>query len=162
MNIFATSPDPVRAARALDDQRLIKMILESCQILSTALHLHGARRAGMCYPTHPGHPCIKWAAAYRGNWQWLWEHAIALDLERQRRYAHATPHRTLEAMVQLHAPKLAKALPGGSSQHVNCAANKFYGLDFRHIQDVHLAYRKYLAARWLLQGKPAQCAVHYL
>lgn len=162
MNIFATSPDPVRSARSLDDQRLIKMILESCQILATALDMHGLRRDGMCYPSHPHHPCIRWAAEYRDNWLWLWEHAIALDTERQRRYAHDRPHKTLSIMLDLKAHRLGRRLPSGTSTHANCAANKFYGLDFRHITDVHLAYRKYLAARWLLQSRPAQCAVHYI
>src|SRR4029077_5191734 len=41
MNIFATSPDPIRSAQALDDFRLNKMIVESCQILSAALHITG-------------------------------------------------------------------------------------------------------------------------
>ena len=38
MNIFATSPCPVKSAEILDDKRVIKMILESAQILYTNMY----------------------------------------------------------------------------------------------------------------------------
>lgn len=41
MNIFATDPCPIKSAQFLDDKRVIKMILESAQMLCTALHQLG-------------------------------------------------------------------------------------------------------------------------
>ncbi|AXN53721.1 hypothetical protein SPS_10 [Sphingomonas phage Scott] len=39
MNIFMTSPDPKACALVMDDRRLIKMVLETAQLLSTAFRL---------------------------------------------------------------------------------------------------------------------------
>ena len=36
MNIFYTDSDPVKAAQSLVDRHVIKMILETCQLLCTA------------------------------------------------------------------------------------------------------------------------------
>lgn len=41
MNIFATSSNPRDCAQSLDDKRLVKMTLETTQILSTVMHLSG-------------------------------------------------------------------------------------------------------------------------
>lgn len=34
------------------------------------------------------------------------------------------------------------------TKHPNCAANQGQGLSFKHIDDVHMAYRLYLNERW--------------
>jgi len=76
MNIFVTNPDPVLSAEALDLKRVIKMITESYQLMSTALHLNGL--TPFYKPTHAGHPCTKWVAESATNYQWLLMHVDAL------------------------------------------------------------------------------------
>lgn len=41
MNIFISSPSPTKSAKFLDNSRLIKMILETAQLLSTSLRFYG-------------------------------------------------------------------------------------------------------------------------
>lgn len=64
MNIFLLSRDPKESARMLCDKHVVKMITETCQILSTALLLKpgiGSKYVEFLYkPTHTEHPCVKW------------------------------------------------------------------------------------------------------
>lgn len=84
MNIFVTNPCPVISAQNLDDKRVIKMILESAQMLSAAMNLRGLK--GPYKNTHVNHPCTIWARTTRKNYLWLTDHFIALCHEYSRRY----------------------------------------------------------------------------
>ena len=84
MNIFILHEDPVCAAAMMCDKHVVKMILESNQILCTI-----ARRLGHCAPyrsTHKNHPCTLWVGASRQNWDWLVCHVRALCNEYTLRY----------------------------------------------------------------------------
>lgn len=84
MNIFITDPDPRVCAKNLDDKRVIKMILESCQMLSTAMNLSG--RVGPYKTTHANHPCSIWARTSRENYMWLLQHMQFLCMEYKHTY----------------------------------------------------------------------------
>jgi hypothetical protein len=88
MNIFVLDNDPRIAARAHCDRHVVKMPSETAQMLSTALHLHGVADDRLWKPTHAGHPCTRWAAATRSNFEWLAELGFALVEEHARRYPH--------------------------------------------------------------------------
>ena len=65
MNIFAiegkgNNIDWVKSAQSLDNYRVVKMILESCQMLCTAInHQHGAKVTPY-KNAHLNHPSTKW------------------------------------------------------------------------------------------------------
>jgi hypothetical protein len=84
MNIFAVDRDPGVAARALCDRHVVKMTLETAQILCTVVHGLGGRAPYK--PTHARHPCVMWAGARRANYDWLVEHGLALAAEFRRRF----------------------------------------------------------------------------
>lgn len=88
MNIFILDTDPVLAAQMQCDKHVVKMIVESAQLLCNALpeHLAFYRR------THFNHPCSVWVRASRENYSWLCDHAFELCREYTRRYKkiHAT------------------------------------------------------------------------
>jgi hypothetical protein len=86
MNIFFLDQDPVLAAQALCDRHCVKMILETAQLLSTAIHLTGGETEGLYGPTHEGHPCTEWTAESRQNFDWLKAHGLALSSEYTHRY----------------------------------------------------------------------------
>ena len=77
MNIFVLHEQPDVAAQILCDKHVVKMILESAQMLCTVAHNHGYdapyRR------THPKHPCTLWAGKSQENWDWLISHALAMS-----------------------------------------------------------------------------------
>jgi len=61
MNIFVVSPDTMECAKALDDLRLNKMIIETAQLLSTAMRVQGYTGNDIYKSTHVNHPCAVWA-----------------------------------------------------------------------------------------------------
>lgn len=86
MNIFRTSDSPYESALVLDDARVVKMTLETAQILSTALRMHGVDYSGLYRATHEKHPCTLWAAETHGNFDWLCGHGLALAMEYHFRF----------------------------------------------------------------------------
>ena len=66
------------------DKHVVKMTLETTQLLSTALHKHGV--SGPYKMTHENHPCTIWAATNRENFIWLGKHGLALCKEYTKRY----------------------------------------------------------------------------
>lgn len=150
MNIFVTSFDPVKAARYLDDQRIIKMMTESVQMLSTACRVMGIDHPSLFRKTHENHPCSVWVRAGRDNFSWLHEHALALQDEWRRRWNHKKTSRSIERFKEAKGLKCLKLLPSCGTPFVNCAANSTYGLDFKHLE-IRKAYRMYLKARWSIQ-----------
>jgi hypothetical protein len=147
MNIFATYECPEKSANFLDNKRMVKMILESAQMLSGALRWHEVDNDNLYKQSHINHPCSIWVRESRANYQWLLNHFIALC----NRYSivYGKIHKCEEKLPLFK--QYVKILPDkNQSPFVNCAANKSLNMDFKHIKDTHLAYREYLKARWAL------------
>jgi len=95
MNIFYLHESPTTAAEYMCDKHVVKMILESAQLLCTAHHVcpSDAERPEKFYKkTHLNHPCAIWTRSCTGNYRWLCTHAQALLNEYTYRYGkqHAT------------------------------------------------------------------------
>ena len=96
MNIFVTDPCPIQSARNLPAKHIVKMPLETCQMLSIIYSdwYYGVgklyKQDGTPYRTAHGafrnHPCTQWAAANQYNLAWLIAHGIALCHEYTARY----------------------------------------------------------------------------
>ena len=85
MNIFVLDSNPTQAAVQQLDKHVVKMPLESAQMLCSALIAHGAEDTPY-RKAHPKHPCTLWAAKTRTNFRWLVTHGISLSEEYTRRY----------------------------------------------------------------------------
>ena len=98
MNVFFVDRNPRVAARQLCDVHVVKMAVESAQVLSTARHHLGLDAPYK--PTHPKHPCVLWAREGIENFLWLHEHALGLCEEYTHRYGklHGTAAH-LEALL---------------------------------------------------------------
>jgi len=111
MNIFFVDIDPYDAARMLCDKHVVKMIMESAQLLSTAWRVlegrpyYGLSKKGrrkMFYylqpyagisldnrlynATHVNHPCAVWVRENNSNFSWLATHLHCLSNEYSLRY----------------------------------------------------------------------------
>jgi len=115
MNIFYVDEDPATAAKCLVDKHVVKMILESAQLLSTAHRvLDGKQRVAqrlvpgtLEHPkyrkhtswilddgreyiiysaTHVNHPSAIWCRQSIANYNWLYDHFHALMCEYTHRY----------------------------------------------------------------------------
>lgn len=154
MNIFATFSCPIKSARYLDDKRMIKMILESAQLLSNAIILNGG--IAIYRLTHAKHPCTLWTKSNRSNYEWLVEHFIALAQEYRFRYNKK--HKCLDYLDNFTKNKEI-LIKNPIEKFANCTKNKENNIDFTNINDVHLAYRLYLAERWRYDKRPAVCKI---
>lgn len=87
MNIFILNKDPEIAAQLQVDKHVVKMILETAQLLSTAHRVLESPFAEAVYKkTHINHPCSIWARYSKENYDWLYKHFLALIKEYTYRY----------------------------------------------------------------------------
>lgn len=131
MNIFYVDTDPHRAAQALVDKHVVKMILESAQLLSTAHRLldgelqvrqrlvpgtlenpkyrkhkvwllRDERQDFMYQATHMNHPSAVWTRTSVENYLWLVEHFDGLLREYEHRYKKR--HKCFDMLMMLQSP----------------------------------------------------------
>ena len=89
MNIFYLDKDPKLAAIYQYNKHVVKMILESAQMLCTAHHCYGSteQKANVPYKqAHLNHPSTIWARQSKSTYMWLYNHMIALGTEYYVRY----------------------------------------------------------------------------
>lgn len=141
MNIFVTSNDPVRCAKLLDNRRLVKMVLETAQLLSTAVTTCGGYAPYK--PTHLNHPCCIWTRASKGNYNWLLNHFVALCNEYTVRYNKTHKCHSFLELLECGID----AIPEGElTPFVNCTPHK--------LLPVHDAYAKTLLDKWMADKRP--------
>jgi hypothetical protein len=95
MNIFFLSLDPSEAARLHCDKHVVKMILETAQLLYTAHWVYESSLPEGAYrKTHPNHPSARWVRESLENYTWLCRLGLALCEEYTYRYGkiHKTQH----------------------------------------------------------------------
>jgi hypothetical protein len=93
VNIFVLDLDIHDCARFHCDQHVSKMILESAQLLCTALN-----KKGITTPyrsTHMNHPCTLWVGESYDNFNWLRKLALALNAEYRYRYRKDSDHKSV-------------------------------------------------------------------
>lgn len=152
MNIFYLARAPEQAAQMACDQHVVKMILETAQILSTALYLNGEWKTGMYKPTHEHHPCVLWAHEFAGNYAWLLDYGYELLHEYNYRY-----HKIHAARKVYHKLSYASMSKFGASIFTSppqCMPDRY-----KHWNPV-TAYRNYYIgeksrfARWTVRPAP--------
>jgi hypothetical protein len=153
MNIFVLDKVPEKAARDHCDKHVVKMILESGQLLATAHHLSKPRRnMPPIKATHGNHPCAIWTRTSLDNYRWLARLALALLDEYALRYGKThrwDPH--IKWLAE-HEPPLpdagltpfAQAMP---EMYRNKNAVKAYR-DYYHGEKAYFAKWKTRPPRW--------------
>lgn len=148
MNVFFCDRDPVLAARALADRHVVKMPLETAQILSTVVALHGGDTTGLYKPTHERHP-VTWATcADSGYRSWVAAHGFALADEYTRRFGrtHGSLGVLQRAFDALGAPELEEPWT-----FAICVPDEHLVPD-----DPVTSYRRALAAKYAAWGDAAR------
>lgn len=117
MNIFHTTECPIESARSQHDRHVVKMILESAQMLSTAIHAtpkylqaydscNLPNKPQLYKVNHLNHPSTIWVRESDANFIWLTIHLHALIQEYHKRFVCRT-HKC-ESMFWLFAELCAK------------------------------------------------------
>lgn len=109
MNIFVLSDNPYEAAQMQCDKHVVKMVLETAQMLSTAHHLCGNPDPIMYRATHKNHPCSVWARASKANYKWLYNHFLGLCQEYTHRYGKVHLCESKLAQVLNKYPEMIKS-----------------------------------------------------
>jgi hypothetical protein len=144
MNIFVIDPDTTICAQALDDLRLNKMIIETAQLLSTAMRVQGYTNNDIYKISHVNHPCAVWTRETQANYKWLLLYMSDLVEERMNRTGKG--HKSYEIFNTLcGGPKLMP--PGDLTPWPNCTPNK-------HIVDIHDAYKITMRDKWANDKRP--------
>ena len=166
MNIFAPNEDPTVSAQVLPDKLIVKMILESAQMLSTAIVEHRpmtvhtktwkltyryahispflafwCRCQPVYAPAHKNHPCTLWVKIGDANWLWLYEHATAMHDEYRLRYGSNKTHKSLAIIEQLG--RWFDWIPA----HEQTAFAQAMPDEFKHTTNAHIAYRRYIRTK---------------
>ena len=122
MNIFVLDYNPKVAAEYHCDKHVVKMILESAQILCAVhrkVYLKTMKKQYTPYEmeqsliaerlikeipyklTHANHPCTIWAGTSRSNYLWLTELAEHLNNEFMFRFNHEVNHKSYDVIANL-------------------------------------------------------------
>jgi len=86
MNIFYLDKCPEKAAQLQYNKHVVKMILESAQMLCTAHHVYGNPDDVPYKQAHLNHPSTVWVRENSLHYDWLYEHFVALQGEYYKRY----------------------------------------------------------------------------
>ena len=129
MNIFYLDKDPIKAAQLSCDKHVVKMIVESAQMLSTAhrmidgkeyidktktgrkikrwKHPNSNMEKTLYKACHTGHPSTVWVMQSAYNYHWLYKHMMALNTEFKMRYGHILDHKTVQLLegALMYPPK---------------------------------------------------------
>ncbi len=104
MNIFVLDKDIEKCAEFHCDLHVVKMILESAQMLCTVCHENGV--PAPYKPTHRHHPCTIWAGESLANWRWLRDLALALNMEFRYRFDKDSDHKSAVVARELQSPPI--------------------------------------------------------
>lgn len=85
MNIFVLSESPIESAHYMCNAHVVKMVVESSQLLSTYDRLNGEIENDKYNITHQWHPCQKCLSNIE-NYKWLCSHLKELLREYTYRY----------------------------------------------------------------------------
>jgi len=124
MNIFYLDKSAEVSAKAMTNKHVVKMILESAQLLSTAHHeLSNSVDSDLYKRTHYNHPSAVWVRKSSNNYKWLYEHFIHLCSEYTSRYGkiHAT-----ETKLGQKLSKLPDRIPRVGFTEPPCAMPDHY------------------------------------
>lgn len=159
MNIFFLHSNVYECARAHCDKHVVKMILETAQLLSTAHHVLDGDQAmeGIYKSTHANHPCAIWVRESDMNYHWAFALLGALCREYTHRYGKR--HKVEDLLIKLSCtPKNIQH--EAFSAPPQCMPDEYKTSGNRFLSVVE-AYRNYYIgakapiAKWTRRNPPA-------
>jgi hypothetical protein len=160
MNIFVLDEDVEKCAEYHCDKHVIKMILESAQMMSAVVRLNGHDTGYKL--THKNHPCTIWARKSLSNYIWLKSLISLLNSEYRYRYDKSVNHKSFDMAMSLPMPDLpvigltpfAQAMP---EQYRNKNAVKAYRDYYNNEKSSFLTWTKRKTPKWIDNDKVKNC-----
>lgn len=95
MNIFFLDYDPKKCAQYHNNKHVVKMILETAQLLCGVHWMIGEEAPYKL--SHKNHPCSKWVREDLNNYLWLCE--LGLELCEEYKYRYGKTHKTYQVIL---------------------------------------------------------------
>lgn len=99
MNIFLLHLNPVICAMMHLDKHVVKMILETCQLLCSAHWVTNSTYIPCYKLTHKNHPSAIWTRESKGNYEWLC--SLGLELCKEYTYRYGKVHKCEPYLIDL-------------------------------------------------------------
>lgn len=147
MNIFYLDHDVTKCAKYHVDRHVVKMIVESTQILCSAYYFTGEDNSSPYKLTHGNHPCCIWARTSLSNWLWLKDLALALCDEYTYRYGKT--HKCKAVISSLKTP----ALNDYGFTKVACVMDEEYIISDDAVDNYRNYYRHGKRHLWNWKGR---------
>ena len=147
MNIFYLDHDVTKCAKYHVDRHVVKMIVESTQILCSAYYFTGENNASPYKLTHGNHPCCIWARTSLSNWLWLKDLALALCTEYTYRYGKK--HKCQAIIHSLKTP----ALSDYGFTKIACVMDEQYIISDDAVENYRNYYRHGKRHLWNWKGR---------
>ena len=97
MNIFFLDENPTLSAQYHVDKHVVKMILETAQLLCGVHHVTAHDSAHVPYKlSHKNHPCSIWCRESLSNYLYLCE--LGLELSKEYTYRYGKRHKSQEVI----------------------------------------------------------------
>ena len=97
MNIFYLDREVSKCAEYHNDKHVVKMILETAQLLCGVHHIVHKDNTDIPYKlSHRNHPCSIWARESLTNYLWLCE--LGLELCKEYTYRYGKRHKSLDVI----------------------------------------------------------------
>ena len=97
MNIFVLDWDVKKCAQYHNDKHVVKMILETAQLLCGVHHMtHQVTHQVPYKLSHKNHPCSIWARESLTNYLWLCE--LGLELSKEYTYRYGKRHKSQDVI----------------------------------------------------------------
>ena len=138
MNIFVLDECPIQSAQMQCDKHVVKMPLETAQMLCSVWHRYGLGDKVPYREAHKNHPCTLWTGDSAENYEWLWQHGMELCFEYTRRYNKI--HKCQQVIMDLdkvHATMFPVDTNG--TPHPQCMPEEYK----EGMHNSVLAYRRY-------------------
>ena len=116
MNIFFLDRTPKKSAQYLCDKHVPKMLLESAQMLSTAVLRHKTEFENydkIYKSAYPNHPMTKWVGDTRTNFCWALENAVFISQEYCKRFKKI--HKSSEVINNIYDARYIEDIPTQNS-----------------------------------------------
>jgi len=142
MNIFVLDECPIQSAQMQCDKHIVKMPLETAQMLCSVWHRYGEGDKVPYKEAHRNHPCTLWAGDSAENYEWLWQHGMELCFEYTRRYNKI--HKCQQVIMDLdkvHATMFPVDTNG--TPHPQCMPDEYKSTELRIHSNTVRAYRRY-------------------
>ena len=146
MNIFYLHESPEEAVKPMYNKHIVKMILETAQMLCTAHHELGNGDNVPYKSTHVHHPSTVWARTNSANYDWLYCHFIALCDEYTKRYGkvHLSYTKCAEALYDA-PPKIERSRVCSTMPQCMEPEYKVDGDPIRGYRNYYLRAKKHIA-----------------